>query len=73
MIEVPVPGDGSSFFEDLHDYKDLETFGVGLQALAKANHGWLGFYFVSELARALASDRAEVVRFFEARRRAYKR
>jgi Domain of unknown function (DUF927) len=73
MIDVPAPGDGSSFFEDLHDYPDLEAFGVRLQELAGANHGWLGFYFVTELARALASDRAEVVKFFAARRNAYKR
>jgi hypothetical protein len=73
MIDVPAPVDGSSFFEDLHGDPDLETFGIRLQALAKANHGWLGFSFVTELARALASDRAEVVGFFAARRRAYKR
>jgi hypothetical protein len=73
MIDVPAPGDGSSFFEDLHDYRDLETFGIRLQELAGANHGWLGFYFVRELAQALASDRVEVVRFFRARRQAYKR
>ncbi len=73
MIDVPAPGDGSSFFEDLHDYPDLEAFGVRLQELAGANHGWLGFYFVRELARALASDRAEILEFVKARRRAYKR
>jgi hypothetical protein len=53
MIDVPAPGDGSSFFEDLHGYPDLETFGIRLQELAKANHGWLGFDFVTELAKGL--------------------
>jgi hypothetical protein len=73
MIDVPAPGDGSSFFEYLHGYEDLEAFGIRLQELAQANHGSLGFYFVRELARALASDRAEVVRFFKARRGSYRR
>jgi hypothetical protein len=73
MIDVPAPGDGSSFFEDLHGYSDLEAFSVRLQKLAEQNHGWLGFSFVTELAKALASDRAEVIRFFNARRRAYRR
>lgn len=73
MIDVPAPGNGSSFFEDLHGYPDLETFGIRLQELAQQNHGWLGFYFVTELAKALVSDRAEVIKFFKARRQAYRR
>jgi hypothetical protein len=73
LIDVPVPGDGSSFFEDLHGHPDLDAFAARLLELARANHGWLGFYFVTELARALASDQAEVVKFFAARRDVYKR
>ncbi len=73
LIDIPVPGDGSSFFEDLHGYPNLEAFVVRLLELARANHGRLGFSFVTELARALASDQGEVVRFFAARRDVYKR
>ena len=73
LIDIPAPGDGSSFFEDLHGYSDVEAFVVRLKGLARANHGWLGLHFVRELAQALVRDRVEVVKFVAARRRAYKR
>ena len=58
LIDIPSPNHSQSFFEDLHDFKDADSFGKYLFDLATENFGHPAHVFLSRLTAALAEDRA---------------
>jgi hypothetical protein len=57
LIDIPPPVGSTSFFEDLHDFKDADAFGRHLFDLATQNFGHPLHAFLIGLTNELSKDR----------------
>ncbi len=57
LIDIPAPNGSTSFFENLHDFKDADAFGQHLFDLATRNFGHPLHAFLLGLTRELSKDR----------------
>ena len=61
LMDIPTPKGRTSFFENLHGFKDAAAFGKHLFDLATHNYGYPIRVFLARLTSALARDRAGLV------------
>jgi hypothetical protein len=61
LMDLPTPKGRTSFFENLHGFKDAAAFGKHQFDLATHNHGYPIRVFLARLTSALARDRAGLV------------
>jgi len=73
LIDVPLPGDQSSAFENLHGSQTVEDFVVRLKAICDDNFGVAGRVYVRKILHELADDPEGLAHWLERRRDYFRR
>jgi Domain of unknown function (DUF927) len=73
LIDINMPGNSASFYEDLHGFSDKDSFSIHLANIARNNFGHSSCAFLKRLIAGLAADRAGIKSFVAARVAGYKK